>query len=104
MCCGLQTMDVLIALLKPKQDAGRLLAQQEESGEAFSGYQSPFSEASSAAAAELDSSIKQAAVQVRHPDAHLCNHVLMLQALSGVLACLSFGHLQTVASQAKIPS
>jgi hypothetical protein len=71
----MQTMDVLIALLKPKQDAGRLSAQQEESGEAFSGYQSPFSEASSAAAAELDASIKQAAVQVDHATHHLHNQI-----------------------------
>jgi hypothetical protein len=88
-------MDVLIALLKPKQDAGRLSAQQEESGEALSGYQSPFSEASSAAAAELDSSIKQAAVQVRHPFAYLCKSVLMQQESSGCSHAQVLGYLGT---------
>ncbi len=61
----MQTMDVLIALLKPKQDAGRAgLQQQAEASSPPGGLHSAFADASSSANAELDASIKQAAVQV----------------------------------------
>ena len=60
----MQTMDVLIALLKPKQDAARYSQQQADPA---SNSQSPWADASASAAAELDGSIKQATVQVsRH--------------------------------------
>ena len=59
-------MDVLIALLKPKQDASRAgLQQQAETSSGSGGLQSAFADVSSSADAELDASIKQATVQVR---------------------------------------
>lgn len=57
-------MDVLIALLKPKQEASRYDMQQQEPGGSTNGYQSAFADASSSASAELDTSIKQATMQV----------------------------------------
>ena len=61
--CHMQTMDVLIALLKPKQDTSRAPQQQPEASSS-GGFHSAFADASSSASAELDASIKQATVQV----------------------------------------
>ena len=66
LSCGrhVQTMDVLIALLKPKQDASRAALQQPEAGSGSGGLHSAFADVSSSASAELDASIKEATVQV----------------------------------------
>lgn len=58
-------MDVLIALLKPKQDTSRAgLQQQAEASSSSGGLHSAFADVSSSADAELDARIKQATVQV----------------------------------------
>lgn len=59
-------MDVLIALLKPKQDASGLAQQQQQSEDSPSsnGVHSAFADVPSSASAELDASIKQATAQV----------------------------------------
>ena len=64
--CRVQTMDVLIALLKPKQDASRMAQQQQqpEANGSSNGLHSAFADVSSSASAELDASIKQATAQV----------------------------------------
>ena len=60
-----QTMDVLIALLKPKQEGSMCSLQQLEPSPSPSSFQNAFCDSdSSPAAAELDASIKQATVQV----------------------------------------
>lgn len=64
-------MDVLIALLKPKQEPSRYEMQQQEPGGSANVYQSAFADASSSASAELDASVKQATMQVWH-----CAHFL----------------------------
>ena len=62
---ALQTMDVLIALLKPKQEGSRCSLQQLEPSPGPSSFQNAFGDSdSSSAASELDASIKQATVQV----------------------------------------
>ena len=62
---AMQTMDVLIALLKPKQEGSRCSLQQLEPSPSPSSFQNAFGDSeSSSAAAELDASIKQATVQV----------------------------------------
>ena len=62
---ALQTMDVLIALLKPKQEGSRCSLQQHEPSLSPSSFQSAYGDSdSSSAATELDATIKQATVQV----------------------------------------
>ena len=62
---ALQTMDVLIALLKPKQEGSRCSLQQLEASPGPSSFQNAFGDSdSSSSASELDASIKQATVQV----------------------------------------